>query len=39
MGSVSEHVAMHAPCSVEVIRTPSAPNSKSKKISKKGAKP
>lgn len=38
MGSVSEHVALHAPCSVEVIRTASAPNGKSNKISKKGAK-
>ncbi len=38
MGSVSEHVAMHAHCSVEVIRTEVAPNVKSRKISKKGAK-
>lgn len=39
MGSVAEHVAMHAPCSVEVIRALLAPKSKSKKVSKKGAKP
>jgi nucleotide-binding universal stress UspA family protein len=35
MGSVSEYVALHAPCSVEVIRIPSAPN----KTSKKGCSP
>jgi len=39
MGSVSEHVALHAPCSVEVIRMGAIPNGKSKKSSKKGAKP
>lgn len=38
MGSVSEHVALHAPCSVDVIRVPLAPRSKSKQSSKKGAK-
>lgn len=36
MGSVSEHVALHAPCSVEVIRMPAATNRKSKPSSKKG---
>ncbi len=39
MGSVSEHVAMHSPCSVEVIRVPVTPSSKSGKVSRKGAKP
>lgn len=34
LGSVSEHVAFHAPCSVEVIRAPKARSGK-----KKGAKP
>ncbi|MGC2673589.1 MAG: universal stress protein [Candidatus Acidiferrum sp.] len=38
MGSVSEHVALHAPCSVEVIRVPLAALGKTEKISKKGAK-
>ena len=38
MGSVSEHVALHAQCSVEVIRMPSVSNSRPKKIVKKGAK-
>jgi nucleotide-binding universal stress UspA family protein len=38
MGSVSEYVALHASCSVEVIRIPSAPNKKAKKGTKKGAK-
>lgn len=38
MGSVSEYVAMHAPCSVEVIRIPSAPNKTSKKGTKKGGR-
>ena len=28
MGSISEYVALHAPCSVEVIRIPSAPRPK-----------
>ncbi|HXJ07137.1 MAG TPA: universal stress protein [Candidatus Acidoferrum sp.] len=37
MGSVSEHVALHAPCSVEVIRAALGPNKKSKKLSKRGA--
>lgn len=36
MGSVSEHVAFHAHCSVEVIREPSAPKRRSMKVSKKG---
>lgn len=36
MGSVSEHVAFHAPCSVEVIREQAGPNRRSKKDSKKG---
>jgi nucleotide-binding universal stress UspA family protein len=36
MGSVSEYVALHAPCSVEVIRIPSAPNKKSTKGVNKG---
>jgi nucleotide-binding universal stress UspA family protein len=31
MGSVSEHVAFHADCSVEVIRGPKAPEKKSQK--------
>jgi len=38
MGSVSEHVALHAPCSVEVIRAPLAPIENPKKTSKKGAR-
>jgi nucleotide-binding universal stress UspA family protein len=38
MGSVSEHVALHAHCSVEVIRMASASSSRPKKIVKKGAK-
>jgi len=38
-GSVAEHVAMHAPCSVEVIRAPLVPNAQAKNISKKGAMP
>jgi len=38
MGSVSEHVALHAPCSVEVIRVPLAQNKKPKTASRKGAK-
>lgn len=38
MGSVSEHVALHAHCSVEVIRVDSASSSRPKKIRKKGAK-
>ncbi len=38
MGSVSEHVALHAHCSVEVIRSAPGPVEKSKKISKKGVK-
>ena len=38
LGSVSEHVALHAPCSVEVIRAPLARSRKSKESSKKGAK-
>lgn len=37
MGSVSEHVALHAPCSVEVIRAALSPNKMRKKLSKKGA--
>lgn len=32
LGSVSEHVALHAPCSVEVIRGSLAPQRKSKKL-------
>jgi nucleotide-binding universal stress UspA family protein len=36
MGSVSEYVALHAPCSVEVIRIPSAPNKTLRKGAKKG---
>jgi nucleotide-binding universal stress UspA family protein len=39
IGSVAEHVAMHAPCSVEVIRAPLVANTQSRKISSKGAKP
>jgi len=39
MGSVSEHVALHAHCSVEVTRVTLAPNGKSKRISKKGEMP
>jgi nucleotide-binding universal stress UspA family protein len=35
LGSVSEHVALHAPCSVEVIRGSLAPDSKSKKLRRK----
>ncbi len=38
MGSVSEHVALHAPCSVEVIRVPLDLMKNPKKLSKKGAK-
>jgi nucleotide-binding universal stress UspA family protein len=38
MGSVSEHVAMHAPCSVEVIRVRVTQSTKSRKASRKGAK-
>jgi len=38
MGSVSEHVALHAPCSVEVIRAPLDLMKNPKKLSKKGAK-
>ena len=38
MGSVSEYVALHAPCSVEVIRIPSAPNKTSRKGARKGGK-
>jgi nucleotide-binding universal stress UspA family protein len=38
MGSVSEHVALHAPCSVEVIRVPMAPSRGSKQSSRKGAR-
>jgi nucleotide-binding universal stress UspA family protein len=38
MGSVSEHVAIHAPCSVEVIRGPLAPNRKQKQVPNKGVK-
>lgn len=36
MGSVSEYVALHAPCSVEVIRISSAPNKTSRKGANKG---
>jgi len=36
MGSVSEYVALHAPCSVEVVRIPSVPNKTSRKGTKKG---
>jgi nucleotide-binding universal stress UspA family protein len=36
MGSVSEHVAFHAHCSVEVIRGPLAPKKRSTNVSKKG---
>jgi len=35
MGSVSEHVALHAPCSVEVIRMPAPPNEKSRASTRK----
>jgi nucleotide-binding universal stress UspA family protein len=35
LGSVSEHVALHAPCSVEVIRGSLAPEGKSKKLRRK----
>lgn len=38
LGSVSEHVALHAPCSVEVIRGPIAPKKTRKKNSKRGGK-
>ena len=38
MGSVSEHVALHAPCSVEVIRVPETSKT-GKTETKKGAKP
>jgi nucleotide-binding universal stress UspA family protein len=38
LGSVSEHVALHAPCSVEVIREPLAPKKTVKKNSKRGGK-
>lgn len=38
MGSVSEHVALHAPCSVEVIRGPREVGKRPQKV-KKGAKP
>ena len=38
MGSVSEYVALHAPCSVEVIRIPPVPNKTSRKGAKKGGK-
>jgi nucleotide-binding universal stress UspA family protein len=38
MGSVSEHVALHAQCSVEVIRAALSPNKKSNKLTKKGAR-
>jgi nucleotide-binding universal stress UspA family protein len=37
MGSISEHVALHAPCSVEVIRAPLDLMKNPKKLSKKGA--
>jgi len=36
IGSVSEHVALHAPCSVEVIRGCLPSNEKSKRVRKKG---
>ena len=39
LGSVSEHVALHAPCSVEVIRGSLAPEGKSKEAARKGIKP
>jgi nucleotide-binding universal stress UspA family protein len=32
IGSVSEYVALHAPCSVEVIRGPFVPNKSSRKV-------
>ena len=35
LGSVSEHVALHAPCSVEVIRGSLAPDGRSKKLRRK----
>jgi nucleotide-binding universal stress UspA family protein len=35
LGSVSEYVALHAPCSVEVIRGSLAPDGKSKKLRRK----
>ena len=35
LASVSEHVALHAPCSVEVIRGPLAPKEKSRPIRRK----
>ena len=38
MGSVSEYVALHAPCSVEVIRIPSVPNKTSRKGVNKGGR-
>jgi len=38
VGSVSEYVAFHAPCSVEVIREPVGSNRKPKKASKKGVR-
>ena len=38
MGSVSEYVALHALCSVEVIRKPLASNKTSRKGSKKGGR-
>ena len=38
LGSVSEHVALHAPCSVEVIRGPMAPKKVGKKNSKRGGR-
>ena len=38
LGSVSEHVALHAPCSVEVIRAPLARSRETNQSSKKGAK-
>ncbi|HYL62834.1 MAG TPA: universal stress protein [Candidatus Methylomirabilis sp.] len=39
MGSVSEHVALHAPCSVEVIRGPQDAAKRAQKAPKKGARP
>ena len=39
LGSVSEHVALHAHCSVEVIREPLQTKSKGQKKQKKGVKP
>ncbi len=38
MGSVSEYVALHAPCSVEVIRMHVVPNKTAKEIPRKAAR-